>query len=207
MENQSDDERERVPEVRQDAGTDDDEFSTYFTDQKVEIPEDDRVRNWEKSGWIEGRWFVIVNKFISVCLIACNQLHDSLLTAVLLVIWAVLKLLCLILQPGFSFAKLLAFSGPGFLMSIAYLDPGNIESDLQSGYNAKYKLLWVLMWSTILGLVMQRLAMRIGENLHINWNRKTNSRIIFQESLLACTLQKCAIGNIKKCQDSFSGWW
>lgn len=45
MENQSDDERETVPEVREDAATDDDEFSTYFTDQKVEIPEDDRVRN------------------------------------------------------------------------------------------------------------------------------------------------------------------
>jgi Mn2+/Fe2+ NRAMP family transporter len=29
-------------------------------------------------------------------------------------------------QPGFSFRKLLAFSGPGFLMSIAYLDPGKL---------------------------------------------------------------------------------
>lgn len=66
------------------------------------------------------------------------------------------------LQPGFSFSKLLAYTGPGFLMSIAYLDPGNIESDLQSGFAAKYQLLWVLMWATILGLVMQRLAMRIG---------------------------------------------
>lgn len=45
-------------------------------------------------------------------------------------------------------------------MSIAYLDPGNIESDLQSGVAAKYKLLWVLLTATILGLVMQRLAAR-----------------------------------------------
>lgn len=45
-------------------------------------------------------------------------------------------------------------------MSIAYLDPGNIESDLQSGVAAKYKLLWVLLWATVLGLVMQRLSMR-----------------------------------------------
>jgi hypothetical protein len=36
-------------------------------------------------------------------------------------------------NPAFSFRKLWAFTGPGFLMSIAYLDPGNIESDLQSG--------------------------------------------------------------------------
>ena len=34
---------------------------------------------------------------------------------------------------AFSFKKLWAFTGPGFLMSIAYLDPGNIESDLQTG--------------------------------------------------------------------------
>lgn len=63
-------------------------------------------------------------------------------------------------QEGFSFRKLWAFTGPGFLMSIAYLDPGNIESDLQSGVAAKYKLLWVLLTATILGLVMQRLAAR-----------------------------------------------
>lgn len=47
-------------------------------------------------------------------------------------------------------------------MSIAYLDPGNIESDLQSGFVARYKLLWVLLWATVLGLVMQRLSMRLG---------------------------------------------
>ena len=47
-------------------------------------------------------------------------------------------------------------------MSIAYLDPGNIQSDLQSGTVAEYKLLWVLMWSTFLGLLMQRLAARLG---------------------------------------------
>ncbi|XP_076063525.1 solute carrier family member malvolio isoform X2 [Oratosquilla oratoria] len=63
---------------------------------------------------------------------------------------------------AFSFRKLWAFTGPGFLMSIAYLDPGNIESDLQSGTVAEYKLLWILVWATILGLVMQRLSARLG---------------------------------------------
>ena len=47
-------------------------------------------------------------------------------------------------------------------MSIAYLDPGNIESDMQSGALAEYSLLWVLMWATFLGLIMQRLAARLG---------------------------------------------
>ncbi|XP_069472938.1 natural resistance-associated macrophage protein 1 [Ambystoma mexicanum] len=65
-------------------------------------------------------------------------------------------------MPGFSFWKLWAFTGPGFLMSIAYLDPGNVESDLQSGAVAGFKLVWVLLWSTILGLLCQRLAVRLG---------------------------------------------
>ncbi|ROL42458.1 Natural resistance-associated macrophage protein 2 [Anabarilius grahami] len=62
----------------------------------------------------------------------------------------------------FSFRKLWAFSGPGFLMSIAYLDPGNIESDLQCGAIAGFKLLWVLLAATIIGLLLQRLAARLG---------------------------------------------
>ncbi|XP_056654210.1 natural resistance-associated macrophage protein 2 isoform X4 [Monodelphis domestica] len=62
----------------------------------------------------------------------------------------------------FSFRKLWAFTGPGFLMSIAYLDPGNIESDLQSGAVAGFKLLWVLLMATLVGLLLQRLAARLG---------------------------------------------
>ncbi|CAG9766746.1 unnamed protein product [Ceutorhynchus assimilis] len=65
-------------------------------------------------------------------------------------------------KTGFSFRKLWAFTGPGFLMSIAYLDPGNIESDLQSGAIGRYRLLWVLFASTILGFVMQSLATKLG---------------------------------------------
>ncbi|XP_043464637.1 protein Malvolio isoform X2 [Leptopilina heterotoma] len=70
---------------------------------------------------------------------------------------------------GFSFRTLWAFTGPGFLMSIAYLDPGNIESDLQSGKVAQYKLLWILLSATVLGLVMQRLSARLGvvSGLHL----------------------------------------
>ncbi|XP_018408059.1 PREDICTED: natural resistance-associated macrophage protein 1 [Nanorana parkeri] len=65
-------------------------------------------------------------------------------------------------RPGFSFRKLWAFTGPGFLMSIAYLDPGNIESDLQCGAIAGFKLVWVLLGATFLGLLCQRLAVRLG---------------------------------------------
>ena len=51
----------------------------------------------------------------------------------------------------FSFAKLKQFIGPGFLMSIGYLDPGNIFGDLQAGTYGGYQLIWTLWWATVLG--------------------------------------------------------
>lgn len=65
-------------------------------------------------------------------------------------------------MPPFSWRKLWAFTGPGFLMSIAYLDPGNIESDLRSGEVGGFQLLTMLFLATIMGLMMQRLAARLG---------------------------------------------
>lgn len=47
-------------------------------------------------------------------------------------------------------------------MSIAYVDPGNLESDLQTGFKAGYSLGWILLWSTVLGFTVQLLAMRMG---------------------------------------------
>ncbi|XP_062202525.1 metal transporter Nramp6-like [Phragmites australis] len=64
--------------------------------------------------------------------------------------------------PPFSWRKLWLFTGPGFLMSIAFLDPGNLEGDLQAGAAAGDTLLWLLMWATAMGLLVQLLAARLG---------------------------------------------
>ncbi|KAI3763022.1 hypothetical protein L1987_53469 [Smallanthus sonchifolius] len=64
--------------------------------------------------------------------------------------------------PPFSWKKLWLFTGPGFLMSIAFLDPGNLEGDLQAGAIAGYSLLWLLMWATGMGLLIQLLSARVG---------------------------------------------
>ncbi|KAF8692302.1 hypothetical protein HU200_039911 [Digitaria exilis] len=64
--------------------------------------------------------------------------------------------------PPFSWRKLWLFTGPGFLMSIAFLDPGNLEGDLQAGAVAGDTLLWLLMWATSMGLLVQLLAARLG---------------------------------------------
>jgi len=62
----------------------------------------------------------------------------------------------------YNFKKLMTFAGPGLLMSIAYLDPGNIEGDLDAGVTGKYSLLWTLFWSTALGWYYQVLSARLG---------------------------------------------
>lgn len=65
-------------------------------------------------------------------------------------------------SPTFSFRRLWVFVGPGWLMSIAYIDPGNLESDLQAGAIAGYQLIWVLFWATILGWLLQTLSVRLS---------------------------------------------
>eukprot|EP00966_Prymnesium_polylepis_P312556 7222736-Prymnesium_polylepis.1 len=66
------------------------------------------------------------------------------------------------LEFKFSWRKLWRFAGPGWLMSLAYLDPGNLESDLQEGAYTGYRIVWVLWWATVMGLILQEMSARIG---------------------------------------------
>mmetsp|Transcript_11325 Transcript_11325/g.31554 ORF Transcript_11325/g.31554 Transcript_11325/m.31554 type:complete len:546 (-) Transcript_11325:263-1900(-) len=62
----------------------------------------------------------------------------------------------------FSARKLWRFMGPGWLMSLAYLDPGNLEADLQQGAYTGFDIVWVLWWATVTGLILQELSARLG---------------------------------------------
>ena len=62
----------------------------------------------------------------------------------------------------FSWRSFLSYTGPGFLMCIAYLDPGNLEADLQVGAYTGYELIWVLFLATGMGLIIQTMAARLG---------------------------------------------
>ncbi|CAG8751113.1 28035_t:CDS:2, partial [Racocetra persica] len=63
---------------------------------------------------------------------------------------------------SFSWKKLWSYTGPGFLMSVAYLDPGNLEADLQCGAAAGYSMLWILLYAHIAGFLIQVLSVRLG---------------------------------------------
>src|SRR2546426_11854770 len=58
--------------------------------------------------------------------------------------------------------KLIAFSGPGFLVAVGYMDPGNWATDLAGGARFCYALLSVIMISNLLAHVTSHLCLKIG---------------------------------------------
>ena len=65
--------------------------------------------------------------------------------------------------PGAGFwRKLLAFSGPGYLVAVGYMDPGNWASDLAGGSQFGYTLLSVVLLSNLMAILLQALCARLG---------------------------------------------
>ncbi|MGD0017272.1 MAG: Nramp family divalent metal transporter, partial [Verrucomicrobiia bacterium] len=58
--------------------------------------------------------------------------------------------------------KILAYSGPAYLVSVGYMDPGNWATNIEAGSRFGYKLLWVLFLSNLMALLLQTLAARLG---------------------------------------------
>jgi manganese transport protein len=64
---------------------------------------------------------------------------------------------------GTSFwRKLLAFAGPGFLVAVGYMDPGNWATDLSGGAQFGYTLLSVIMISNLMAILLQHLCVKLG---------------------------------------------
>jgi manganese transport protein len=65
--------------------------------------------------------------------------------------------------PHFGFwRKMLAFSGPGYLVAVGYMDPGNWATDLAGGSAYGYTLLSVIFVSNLMAILLQTLAARLG---------------------------------------------
>jgi manganese transport protein len=58
--------------------------------------------------------------------------------------------------------RLFAFSGPAYLVSVGYMDPGNWATDLEGGARFGYALLWVLVVSNLMAILLQTLSARLG---------------------------------------------
>ena len=58
--------------------------------------------------------------------------------------------------------KMVAFAGPGFLVAVGYMDPGNWATDLAAGSKYNYSLLSVIMISNLMAILLQSLAVKLG---------------------------------------------
>src|SRR3954468_4251503 len=63
---------------------------------------------------------------------------------------------------GSFWRKMFAFAGPGFLVAVGYMDPGNWATDLAGGARYGYTLLSVIVLSNFMAILLQALAARLG---------------------------------------------
>jgi len=78
--------------------------------------------------------------------------------------------------------QLLKYLGPAFIISVAYIDPGNFATNISGGSKFNYNLLWVILWSNIMAIFLQSLSAKLGIATGYNlpqmcgkvFSRKTN---------------------------------
>jgi manganese transport protein len=61
-----------------------------------------------------------------------------------------------------SWKKMAAFAGPGFVIAVGYMDPGNWATDLAGGARFGYSLLSVILFSSLLAILLQHLSLKLG---------------------------------------------
>lgn len=58
--------------------------------------------------------------------------------------------------------QLLKFLGPAFIVSVAYIDPGNFATNISGGSIFNYNLLWVILWSNLIAIFLQIMSAKLG---------------------------------------------
>ncbi|MHB8063676.1 MAG: Nramp family divalent metal transporter [Ruminiclostridium sp.] len=74
------------------------------------------------------------------------------------------------------------FLGPAFIVSVAYIDPGNFATNISGGSKFNYNLIWVILWSNLMAIFLQFLSAKLGIATGYNlpqmcgrvFSRKTN---------------------------------
>lgn len=69
---------------------------------------------------------------------------------------------------GRVLTKFSKFIGPGFMVAVAYIDPGNYSTDVDAGASTRFKLLFIVLMSNLFAIVLQSLAVRLGTVTGLN---------------------------------------
>jgi len=99
---------------------------------------------------------------------------------------------------GHWWFRLLAFLGPGYMVSVGYMDPGNWATDLAGGSRFGYLLLSVILLSNVMAIILQGLAARLGiatgrdlaQACREHYPRKVNLGlwVLCEGAIIACDL-------------------
>ena len=90
-------------------------------------------------------------------------------------------------------AKFCRFIGPGFMISVAYIDPGNYSTDVSAGAATKYKLLFIVLMSNIFAIVLQSLAVRLGTVTGLNLAQHCRAHLPRWLNIILYIVGECAI--------------
>lgn len=67
-----------------------------------------------------------------------------------------------LIEKSSKLKQFLAFLGPAFMVSVAYIDPGNFATNISGGSRFNYNLLWVILWSNLMAIFLQSLSAKLG---------------------------------------------
>lgn len=62
----------------------------------------------------------------------------------------------------FKIKSTLKYLGPAFIVSVAYIDPGNFATNISAGSTFNYNLVWVVLWSNLMAIFLQTLSAKLG---------------------------------------------
>ena len=91
------------------------------------------------------------------------------------------------------FTQFCKFIGPGFIISVAYIDPGNYSTDVAAGAATKYKLLFIVLLSNIFAIVLQSLAVRLGTVTGLNLAQHCRAHLPKWLNIILYIVGECAI--------------
>ncbi|KAA0892663.1 Nramp family divalent metal transporter [Pusillimonas sp. ANT_WB101] len=89
--------------------------------------------------------------------------------------------------------RLLAFAGPGYMVSVGYMDPGNWATDLAGGSHFGYLLLSVILISNLMAILLQALAVRLGIGAGLDLAQACRERYSRPVSFVLWILSEIAI--------------
>lgn len=58
--------------------------------------------------------------------------------------------------------QVVKFLGPAFVVSVAYIDPGNFATNISGGSKFNYSLIWVILWSNLMAVFLQTMSAKLG---------------------------------------------